>query len=124
MTSVISNVHAVSPDATMVFMGVTNPLEGFELDFSEFGVDFVDYDECVMAADVLVEMLNVQIYGAALVSENVIFVHDNDADAIYNALHVYCDHVYDDCLDAECNRCLAIRVVLGHSFTKSCQMLH
>ena len=118
MTSIISNVHAVSPDATVVFMGVTNPLEGFELDLSTCGVDFVDYSECVMAADVLVEMLNVQIYGAALVSENVIFVHDNDADAIYNALHVYCDHVYDDCLDAECNRCLAIRVVLGHSFTK------
>ena len=117
MTSIISNIHAVSPDATVVFMGVTNPLEGFELDLSEFGVDFVDYSDCVMAVDVLVEMLNVQIYGAALVTENVIFVHDNDADAIYDALHVYCDHVYDDCLDAECNRCLAVRVVLGHSFT-------
>ena len=116
--TVIENVHSVSPDATIVFVGVTSPLEHIgEFDFAELGIDFVDYDDCVMAADTVVDVLNARLYTAALTNENTIFVEENDADAIYDALNVYCDHVYDDCVDADCNRCLAVRVVPGHSFT-------
>ena len=40
------------------------------------------------------------------------------AEQILNALVVTCDHVYDDaCTDTDCNRCGAVRVAPGHTFT-------
>ena len=115
MANVIANIRSVAPEATIVFVGVTDPLEIF--DPAEYGIDFIEYSDYRLAADVAVGALNAHLYSAAVVNDNVIFVEDNDADAIYDALHVYCDHVYDDCLDGECNRCHEIRVIPGHSFT-------
>ncbi|MBO5983114.1 MAG: hypothetical protein J6Q06_04560, partial [Clostridia bacterium] len=117
LNALVESVINVVPNATVVLLGINNPLEGFDVDFGEYGIDCIDFEDCVTAMDVVVNALNAQLYLKGLTNENVIFVFENDADAIYDALHVYCDHVYDDCLDTNCNRCLEEREAPGHSFT-------
>ena len=117
LNALVESVIDVAPNATVVLLGINNPLEEFDVDFGEYGIDFIDFEDCVTAMDVVVNALNVQLYLKGLTNENVIFVFENDADAIYDALHVYCDHVYDDCLDTNCNRCLEEREAPGHNFT-------
>ena len=113
----LSNIYATAPNATVVLVGINNPLEGFYVDFGAYGVDCINYEDCLAASGVMVQTFNAQLYLAAFKNDNTVFVFENDADAIYNALNVYCDHVYDNCLDEDCNRCLAVRVAPGHSFT-------
>ena len=105
VTTVINNTNA-----TVVLTKINNSLVGY----SYQGIDFSEYAEYV---DSVVDALNANLYAFALVNENVVFVNSEDANDIYDALNVYCDHVYDDCLDVDCNRCLAVRVAPGHSFT-------
>lgn len=107
---ILDNVSTYAPEATVVLSGLSNPLADLDL----FGIDLSKYSE---ALDVVVGALNAQLYVTALAYENVVFVADQDADSIYDALNVHCDHVYDDCLDTECARCLENRVSEGHSFT-------
>ncbi len=115
LTGLLNNLEALAPDATIAIVGIDNPLEGMDVDFSEYGVDFVTFDDCVIATEALIEVLNAQLYVRGLIDNEVLFVHKNDAQAIYDALNVYCDHVYDDCEDEECNRCLAKRIAPGHT---------
>ena len=105
LTTVIGNT-----DATVVLTKISNPLVGYDYE----GLDLSEYAEYI---DPVVEALNANLYAFALVNENVIFVNSEDADDIYDALNVCCNHVYDDCTDTICNRCLAVRVAPGHSFT-------
>jgi hypothetical protein len=76
----------------------------------------LDLGEYTVILDTVVAALNAQLFAAALAYDNVIYVDSNDAEDIYDALNVYCDHVYDNCEDTTCNRCLAERVAPGHSF--------
>ncbi len=111
----LENVRALSPDATVVITHVANPLDLMPFDLSGFVPNF---DKCEKVLNTAVGALNGYLYGLALVNENTIFVDSEDAQDIYDALHVYCDHVYDDpCLDTDCNRCGEVRVAPGHSFT-------
>ena len=97
-------------DATVVLTKMGNPLVDYS--YAEFSLsEYAEYAEPV------VDALNAHLYAFAFANENVIFVNSEDANDIYDALHVYCDHVYDDCEDEECNRCLAVRMAPGHSFT-------
>lgn len=107
---ILENVTTYAPEATVVLSGLSNPLAGLDL----FGLDLTKYSE---ALDVVVGGLNAQLYVTALAYENVVFVEEQDADSIYDALNVHCDHLFDDCLDTECARCLMTRVSEGHSFT-------
>ena len=99
-----------SADATIVLTPVSNPLHGYSFK----GIDFTSYAESV---DSIVDLLNAHLYGIAVANENVVFVNSENADNIYDALNVYCDHVHDSCLDDVCDRCLATIEPLGHSFT-------
>ena len=105
ITTVIDNT-----DATVVLTKINNPLVGYEF----YGFELTDYAQY---AEPVVSALNANLYAIALTNDNVIFVNSEDADDIYNALTVRCDHVYDDCEDTVCNRCLATRVAPGHTFT-------
>ena len=111
----IENVRALSPDATIVITHVANPLEMLPFDVSALVPEF---DQYAMVIDTAVDALNGYLYGLAVINENTIFVDSEDAQDIYDALNVFCDHVYDDpCLDTDCNRCGEERVAPGHSFT-------
>ena len=107
ITSVIENA---SDDATIVLTPVNNPLIGYS---------FKGQDLSGLAEDVqpIVDLLNANLYGFALTNENVIYVDVEDADAIYDALNMYCNHVHDSCLDTFCDRCLSTMDPLGHTFT-------
>lgn len=115
-SGLLENIYAAAPNATVVLLGIDNPLYGF--DFSKFGIDCVDYSDCVSAVDRLIQTFNAQLYFAAMENENTVFVPENDADAIYDAINVHCDHAYDDCEDKTCNICGEVRTAPGHSFTK------
>lgn len=110
LVTVLNNINTLAPDATVVLSGVSNPLVGFEI----FGLDLSAYASSV---DSVVDLLNVQLHLFAVVDENTIFVENNDANAIYDALNVHCEHVYADCVDTDCNRCLAVREAPGHKYT-------
>ena len=97
-------------DATIVLTPVSNAFVGYSFKGFELG----EYAETL---EPVVDALNAHLYALALVNENVIFVNSEDADDIYDALNVYCNHIYDDCLDTVCDRCLEERVAPGHSFT-------
>ena len=113
LTTVLENVRTIAPEATVVLTGIENPLAGFEFSFAEFDFDLGKY---AVAVDGVVGALNAQLFAAALVNENTIFVNSNEAADIYDALNVYCDHVYDNCEDTDCNRCGAERKAPGHNY--------
>ena len=113
LTTVLENVRTIAPEATVVLTGIENPLAGFEFSFAEFDFDLGKY---AVAVDGVVGALNAQLFAAALVNENTIFVNSNEAADIYDALNVYCDHVYDNCEDTDCNRCGATRKAPGHNY--------
>jgi hypothetical protein len=106
LTTVLDEVTVLSPEATVVLTAVESPAVTMGLDLGEYTV----------VLDTVVAALNAQLFAAALAYDNVIYVDSNDAEDIYDALNVYCDHVYDNCEDTTCNRCLAERVAPGHSF--------
>ena len=106
LTTVLDEVTVLSPEATVVLTAVESPAVTMGLDLGEYAV----------VLDTVVAALNAQLFAAALAYDNVIYVNSNDAEDIYDALNVYCDHVYDNCEDTTCNRCLAVRVAPGHSF--------
>ena len=111
----LENVRALSPDATIVITHVANPLDMMPFDISALVPEF---DQYAKVLDTAVDALNGYLYGLAVINENTIFVDSEDAQDIYDALNVFCDHVYDDpCLDTDCNRCGEERVAPGHSFT-------
>ena len=110
VAEIIDNVNKLSPNATVVLTGVGNPFTEMEI----FGISLDEYAEYV---DGVVDGLNAQLYLTALACDNVIFVENADADTIYDALNVFCNHVYDNCVDVDCNRCFDERVVPGHTFT-------
>ena len=114
LNTFLVELEEIAPNATVAIVGVTNPLEAFDIDLGDYGVDFIEYDECVAIVNAFVETFNAQLGIRALIDADLVFVFENDAQAIYDALNVYCDHVYDDCEDDECNRCLAKRVAPGH----------
>ena len=111
---IIEDIYAVSPNATVAITAITSPLDLFA---EEISAIVPDYEQYSIAVDYVVDAVEANLYGFALANENVIFVDSEDANDIYEALHVYCDHVYDDCTDVDCNRCLQVRVAPGHSFT-------
>ena len=117
LDELLDGIYAVAPEATVVLVGIDNPLAGLEMLLGDLNVNGVDFEDCVEGFEVVVQAFNLQLYLAGVKNENTIFVLENDADAIYEALHVYCDHVYDNCVDTDCNRCLEERVAPGHSFT-------
>lgn len=117
LATLLSNIYTLSPDATVVLVGVDNPLEGLNVDLGSFGIDCIDFDDCVAVTDALIQTFNVQLYMAALIDDNTIFAPGANVNAIYESLNVYCEHVYDSCIDPECNRCLAIREPGDHTFT-------
>lgn len=107
----IQNVlTAVSSDTTVVITGINNPLIGYTFK----GIDLTEYASLL---DPVVDALNTNLYGIAILRKNVVFVESEDANDIYDALHVYCNHVYDGCLDKDCNRCYEVRTDASHSFT-------
>lgn len=108
------NVRELAPNATIAITAVINPLDYLPSKVSKLVPDFDKYSDII---DASVDALNAHLHTLALINENVIFVNSEDAADIYDALHVYCDHVYDDCLDVDCNRCAQVRVAPGHSFT-------
>ena len=116
LSNVLDDIYTLSPDATVVLTGFVNPFDVISLDLDAYGLDFVNYDDCYYVADLAIDVLNAHMYAAAVANEKTIFVENGDEAAIYDALHVYCNHVYDDCLDSDCNRCLEVRVVTGHVF--------
>ena len=108
-------VRELAPDAQIVITHVGNPLEMLPFDLSALVPEFDQYSKIL---DDVVDVYNVYLYALAVINENTIFVDSEDAADIYDALNVYCDHVYDDpCLDEDCNRCGKERVAPGHSFT-------
>ena len=110
LVTVLENINELAPEATVVLTGVSNPLVGYEF----LGFDLSDYSDSV---ETVVDVLNAQLHLFAVVDENTIFVENNDANAIYDALNVHCEHVYADCVDTDCNRCLAVREAPGHKYT-------
>ena len=97
--TVLDNVYAVAPDATVVITSIQNPLDSVGLDLGEYG----------KALDLIMAGFNAQLVAAALANENTIFVDSLDAKDIYDALNVVCGHIYDGCTDNECNVCGHIR---------------
>ena len=111
LTTVLDDVTVMAPNATVVLTAVGNPLNAW-------GIDLSGADEYMAVVDGMIGAINAQLFAAALAYDNVIYVNSNEAEDIYDALNVHCDHVYDDCEDTECNRCLADRVAPGHSFVE------
>ena len=109
----LNSVYEASPDATVIITGVNNPFEGLfrALDHSNPAVDSAD-----KVIKGVVDGLNAQLYAYALLREKTIFVNSDNAVDIYNALDVVCHHVYDDCIDVDCNRCAEVREAPGHTF--------
>ena len=114
--ALLDTVYAAAPEATVVLLGIDNPLEGMNIDLSAYGIDCIDFEDCLEASAVMTQIFNASLYLAALERENTIFVAEEDADVIYEAIHVHCEHIYDNCLDDTCNRCLATRVSPGHTY--------
>lgn len=114
-SNLLSDIREVAPNATVVMTHVANPLANLPYDISSFIPEFETYTGIV---DEAVNALNAYLYTLAFLSDNTIFVDSEDAQVIYDALNVCCDHVYDDCLDGDCNRCAKVREIPGHSFTK------
>ena len=116
LNTLLNNLETYAPNATIVLVGVDNPIENMDIDLSEYGIDFITFNECKVAVGAFVEAFNAQLYVRGFIDNEVLFVYENDANAIYDAINVYCDHVYDDCEDVDCNRCLAVREAPGHSY--------
>ena len=130
VTVTLENVYATAPEATVVITGIQNPLAGLNL--ADLGLD-VELGEYVNAVGYVLKALNVQLMAVAYANENTVFVNSNDAQDIYDALNVEfdlvvdppiiidppveCEHEYDNCEDATCNKCGEERVAPGHSFT-------
>ena len=104
----LENVYEIAPEATVVITAIQNPIN--ELDF---GFDLSEYAK---GFDLVVAGINAQLVVSALANENTIFVNSIEAADIYDALNVYCDHVYDDCADDVCNICGQTRVAPGHMY--------
>ena len=116
LNGLLDSIYAVAPGATVVLLGIDNPLAGLDFDFVEYGIDCITFADCLAVAESVVAICDAQLVIASVKNENTIFVLENDADAIFEAIHMYCNHVYDDCLDTICDRCLGERVAPGHDY--------
>ena len=101
----LDNVYTTAPEATVVITGIQNPVAG------------IDLGEYTKVMDAVMMGFNSQLIAIALANDNTIFVDSVDAQDIYDALNVSCDHVYDNCEDTVCNICGGEREALEHSFT-------
>ena len=111
----LENVNALAPNATVVITGLGNPFAGLVEGLASIGIET---QVAELALDVAIETLNVQLLTNAFIYDNVIFVHGNSAEDIYNAINFTCAHVYDKCEDVECNLCGEVREPAAHVFTK------
>ena len=116
LTSVLDNVYAVAPEATVVITGLETIVSLADTELAGLGLDLAVADEAIAA---VTDVLNLQLFAFALANENTIFVDSVEADDIFVALNFTCAHVYDDyCLDATCNLCGEERTAPGHEFNK------
>lgn len=111
----LENVNALAPNATVVITGLGNPFAGLVEGLASIGVET---QVAELALDVAIEALNVQLLTNAFIYDNVIFVHGNSAEDIYDAINFTCAHIYDKCEDVECNLCGEVREPVAHVFTK------
>ena len=103
----LENVYAVAPEAIVVITGVQNPVNDV---LNNLNSDIAKYAK---AFNLVFDAINVQFMAVAFADENTIFVGSENADDIYDALNVVfenntpdgCQHVYDSCLDKDCNIC-------------------
>ena len=111
----LGKVRELSPEAVVVITHVANPLELMPFDISGLVPEFDKYSKVL---DKAIDALNLYLYGLAVFNENTIFVDSEEAEDIYDALNVFCEHKYDDCEDTICNICGETRVAPGHSYTQ------
>ena len=114
VATTLDTIHSVAPNATVVITGVDNPLADLIPMLDAYSDYLGDTTEYLGYIDVVVEVVNASMYSFALVQANTIFVNSDNAEDIYAALHAYCGHAYDDCVDTECNICGETRVAPGH----------
>ena len=116
--ALVDNINELAPGATVVLLGIANPLEGLDVDFADFGIDCITFADCYEAADIVTDTLNAQLYSTAIANDNIIYIANPNADAytIYEAIHVHCEHIYENCVDTTCDRCLMIRLAPGHLY--------
>ena len=110
LETVLADVYATAPNATVVITGVQNPL-------ADLGVDLGEYAGAVEA---VLDIFNAQLVAVAYANENTIYVDSTDAADIYAALTVTCAHVYTDCEDTTCDLCGEVRVAPGHKYGEWC----
>ena len=111
IVNTLETIYEVAPNATVVITAISNPFELIGLLLEDYVPDASEY---VAVADEVVELFNLPLYLAALTHKNTIYVENEDAAEIYEALHARCAHAYDDCVDTECNICGETRVAPGH----------
>ena len=110
----LETVYALAPDATVVITGINNPLDMYAALIGLAYPDALDYFDTL---NDVVELLNVPLYACAVAREKTIFVFEESADAVYEALNAVCAHAYDDdCVDTTCNICGFVRVAPGHNY--------
>ena len=100
-----------SEDALIILTPVSNALYGYSFK----GIDLGVYAESV---DDVVDVLNAHLLGLAMANENVVFVNSEDANDIYDALEITCDHVLSSCTDTKCDRCGAKVPAMGHKYSE------
>ena len=114
VATVLDDVYASAPDATVVLTGVAGTFEVFEEELAELGLEL---DSIGDVLDTATDVLNANLFALAFANENTIFVEEASVEAIFDALHFSCAHVYDDyCLDTTCNLCGEVREEPGHTF--------
>ena len=89
LETVLADVYAAAPNATVVITGVQNPL-------ADLGLDLGEYNGAV---ETVLDIFNAQLVAVAYANENTIYVDSANASDIYAALTVTCAHVYTDCED-------------------------
>ena len=111
----LENVNTLAPNATVVITGLGNPFVGLVDGLASIGVETQSAE---LALDVAIGVLNAQLLSNAFIYENVIFVLNDSAEDIFNAIHFTCAHKFDECEDVECNLCGEMREPVAHVFTK------
>ena len=109
----LNKVYEVAPNATVIITGIDNPFN------TELTANENVHPAIVQTYNVIndvIDGLNAQLYVYALLHEKTIFVNSENAVDIHNAINVHCNHVYDNCVDVNCNRCTEAREAPGHTF--------
>ena len=139
-TEVVATLQAVNPEATVILLGQYNPYVGVEI---ESVVDLGEVYDAVSsfmtlppilyartnAHTIYVDISAVETVYAAAAGEygwmdiltDHALTHPSEAGHAYilqqilEAVEVSCEHVYDDCVDVDCNRCGEERTAPGHT---------